>query len=240
MWFALAALAAEPAPPAVARCGVLLPRYTVDGKPLAAGTAFPVKVGNRIVLVTAHDVFGPNGGLPAQLAPTDVIAKVQSATAFDAADAKTECGRATRALLVADAAPSGGGNDASRDVAVLEALVVTDVTRIENVGKAELAPLAFAGAAPKVGDAVWVAFPEGGAPVQAAKVVEVAPGFLFYEFGNRDLKLAGSVGAPVLDAAGAVVGMAVGLGKMADGALIGSAVPLDPLKQRVIAAASLP
>jgi hypothetical protein len=90
-----------------------------------------------------------------------------------------------------------------------------------------------------VGDPVWVAAALEGQPgsLWQAKVVEISPGFLFFEYTNRELKLDGTTGAPVLDAAGAVVGLNVGFGKLEDGALIGSAAPLAALKQRVESAA---
>jgi hypothetical protein len=76
--------------------------------------------------------------------------------------------------------------------------------------------------------------------VQPAKVVEIAPGSVYVEYTNRDLDVAGSVGAPLLDASGAVVGLNIGSGKMPDGALIGSAVPLPALRDRLTAALATP
>lgn len=229
------ALAADPAPP---QCSVLFPRYTIDGNNVEGGGAmFALKVGDKTALVTAHDVFGPVSGLPAQLGPDEVVARVTSLTAF-ATDGRTECGRSTKAKKVEGAAPPAKG-DATKDVAVFEPVVLGGLDAARLTAKA-LAPLALAAAAPKVGDTAWLAYPIAGVAVQPAKVVEVAAGVVYLEFVNKDLDVRGTLGSPILDATGAVVGMSVGFGKMPDGTLVGSAVPHAALKDRVTAALATP
>lgn len=228
------AAAADPVAPA---CSVLVPRYTVDGKLATMGAMFAVKVGEQTALVTAHDLFGPNGGLPAQLGPDEVVARVPSLTAYDV-DRRTECGRSTHALKVEGAVAATGG-DASHDVAVFQPVLASGL-EADRVMSRSFAPLPLATAVPKVGDAVWLAFPVGGVPVQAAKVVELLPGAMYLEYADKDLDVGGTVGAPILDASGAVVGMSVGYGKMSDGALIGTNVPLPALRDRVTSALAKP
>jgi hypothetical protein len=233
------ARAQAPAPPTLAPCTVLHPTFTIDGKNMSFGTMFAVKVADKPVLVTAHDLFSPNGGLPAQLAPADIPKKVTALSARDAFAPTVTCARSQKALVVADAAPMGAGVDASRDVAVFSVFTDAGLGGLQAVQQVPLTALPFAAKAPKVGDPVWVAAALEGQPgsLWQAKVVEISPGFLFFEYTNRELKLDGTTGAPVLDAAGAVVGLNVGFGKMEDGALIGSAAPLAALKQRVESAA---
>lgn len=235
-----AALAEPPAPPALKPCTILQPTYTIDGKNASFGTMFAVAVGGQSVLVTAHDLFSPNGGLPAQLSPAEVVSKVTALTAKDALAPTVTCARSNKALEVKDAAPMGGDAGASRDVAVFSVLVDTSISRLQAVEQVPLAPLSFAARAPKVGETVWLASPVDGqkGSMWQAKVVEISPNFLFFEYANRDLVLNGTTGAPILDSSGAVVGLNVGFGKMDDGALIGSAAPYAALKQRVEAAAA--
>jgi hypothetical protein len=229
------AFAADPVAP---QCSVLIPRYTIDGKNVEGGGAmFALKVGDKTALVTPHDVFGPNGGMPAQLGPDEIVARVTALTAYDV-DGRTECGRSTKALKVEGAAPSLKG-DSSKDVAVFQPVVVGGLDAARLTAKT-FAPLPLAAAAPKVGDPAWLAYPVAGVAVQPAKVVEIQPGAMYVEYTNKDLDVRGTLGAPILDASGAVIGMNVGFGKMPDGTLVGSAVPQAALKDRVTAALAAP
>jgi hypothetical protein len=238
---ALVAHAETPAPadgPALAACTVLQPTYTVDGKNVSVGTMFATKVGEREVLVTAHSLFGPAGGLPAQLSADEVVAKVTAVTARDALTPTTSCALSVKALKVAEAAPMGKGG-AGFDVAVFEIDRGTGPNRLKAVAPTPLAVLRLAESAPGVGDRVWVlATAEGATGAKAgAKVVQADDKSLYFEYDDRERQLAGTTGAAVVDAAGAVVGVNVGGGKMPDdGSLIGSAVPLGALKARLTAA----
>lgn len=238
--FALVSSASAQAPaPTLKPCSVLTPTYTIDGKNPSFGRMFAVVASGKQVLVTAHDLFSPNGGLAAQIAPADLKSKVTAVVARDAFATNNVCARSSAALVVTDAAPMGGGVEAGRDVAAFS-VAETSLTGLSAVQQVPLAPLAFAAKAPKVGDPVWLASPVEGqqASLYPGKVVEISAGFLFFEYTDRSLNLIGTSGAPILDASGAVVGMNVGFGKMEDGALIGSAAPLGALKQRLEAAAA--
>jgi hypothetical protein len=232
--------AATPAPgPTLAPCTVLQPTYTIDGKNVAIGTMFATKVGERQVLVTAHSLFGPASGLPAQLSADDVVAKVTAATARDALKTTTECARTKKALKVADAAPMDKGV-AAQDVAVFEVDLGSGPNRLQAVTPTPLGVLALADKAPKVDEPVWVlAVVDGGEGGKwPAKVVQADANSLYFQYDDASLALAGTTGAAVVNAAGAVVGLNVGGGTMPDdGSLIGSAVPLGALKQRITAAA---
>lgn len=238
MWLVLSSVALAQTAPTVAPCSVLEPRFTVDGKSVAAGKMFALKVGEKTLLLTAHHLLGPNGGLPAQLGPDEVVAKVASVGLTDASDGKTSCGRSVKALKVAGAAPMAGG-DASTDLAVFVPAPVETKDRLTTTA---LAPLALAAAAPKVGDPVWLASRVQGREgmAWAAKVVEVQANALYLEYADKELDLTATSGAPILDAKGAVVGLNLGGGKMDDGALIGAASPVGALKSRVETAAATP
>jgi hypothetical protein len=194
------ALADPAAPPTVAPCSVMRARYTVDGKPSSPGLLLTaLRVGDKVALVTPHAVFGPNAGMAAQLGPDEVVARVTGLTAFDL-DGATECGRSVKAAKVEGAAPSTPA-DASHDVAVFRPQVDSGLQASRVMAKT-FAPFPLSTALPKVGDAVWVAFPTGGAAVQAAKVGDLGATAMYVEYTSRDLDLAGSVGAPILDASG--------------------------------------
>lgn len=237
-----AGFAAAQSPPVPAPCSMLQPTFTVDGKEMAAGSMFPLKVGEQTVLVTAFHLFGPVGGLAAPIPAADLPAKVTNLIARDAASPRTECARSSRVLPLPDAAPMGGGNDGAKDVAVFAPTVAAGLDRLHAVAPVALAPRVLATAAPRVGDPVWLASKVAGKEGAAwsAKLVEVTPGFLFFEYVDRDLDLAGTNGAALIDATGAVVGLNLGGGKMEDGALIGSASPAAAVLARVSAALKSP
>lgn len=256
MLFVLAAtaLAATPAPapapaapapaattggPTVPACQVVSPAYTVDGKPLTTGLAFAMKIGDKQILVTAHSMFGPSGGLAEQIPAAQLAGRVTALTARDAFTTSTICGRTTKVLPVADAAPLGQSADASRDLAVFEVPAATGYDATSAVTHA-LAPLAFSAKATKVGDRVFVLAPVNGKPGLSswpAKVVQVDAGYLFFQYDDNTLDLAGTTGAPVVDAAGGLLGVNLSVGKMDDGSLIGGATPPAATKQRIEAAA---
>lgn len=238
---ALAAVLAHaqtpPAAPTLAPCTILQPTFTIDAKNLSFGTMFAVKVGEVPVLVTAHSLFSASNGLPAQITADQLPTKVTAVTARDLAvmsGPAPECARSGKVLKVADAAPMAKG-DGSKDVAVFAVTVASGLDRLSAVAPVPLSTLAFATKAPKAGDSVWLGARINGKDgvLWPAKVVEVAPNSLYFEYTDKTLDLAGTIGAPLLDATGAVVGMNLGFGKMEDGALIGSASPLAALKQRV-------
>ncbi|MEZ4235828.1 MAG: hypothetical protein R3F59_06635 [Myxococcota bacterium] len=233
--------APAPAPSAdgLAPCTVLLPTFTANGKNVTAGTMFATKVGDREVLVTAHSVFGPGGGLPAQLSPDQVVQQVTAATAYDSLSPKVTCARTRQALKVADAAP-GSGNDTSKDVAVFAVDHGEGPNRLSAVAPVPLTTLPLAAQPAKLDEDVWLLAAVNGKTggKWAAKVVQATDTTLFIEYTDRSLDLAGTVGAAIVNAKGEVVGLNVGSGKMDDGALIGSATPLAPLKKRITEAAA--
>jgi hypothetical protein len=227
---------AAPAGPTVAPCTVFAPTYTIDGQnPPQAGSMFAVKVGEKTVLVTSFSIFGPGGGLSAQLPAAKLGEHVTAVTAKDAFDA-TVCGKSTKALPLPDAVPFGQGHDMTKDIAVFD-LAPADYNAQANA--VPIATLAFAAKAPKVGDKVWLLASLKGQTAKAfpAKVVQSDAGYVFFQLDDGTLDLAGTPGAPVVDATGALIGVDVAGQKMQDGALIGGATPLATTKSRIETAA---
>lgn len=234
------ALAETPAVPEVPACTVMVPILTVDAIPKDVGMMFATQVGERRVFVTAHSLFGPAGGFAAPIPASELSVRVAKVAARDAFETKTQCGFSPGVLAVPDAVPMGGGNDGSKDVAVFA--VGTPATKKEQKAAAENPPLhllSFAATAPAVGDVVYVLAPHAGKTerVTPGKVVEAGAGTVYFQYDDPAVDVTGTVGAPVVNVAGEVVGLNLGAGKMEDGALIGAASPLGPLRERVEKAA---
>ena len=229
---------AAPAGPTVAPCTVFAPVYTIDGKnPPQAGSMFAVKVGAKTVLVTSFSMFGPAGGQAAQI-PADKLAEhVTAVSALDAFAPTTVCGRSTKVLSMADAAPFGQGHDMTKDIAAFE---MADPDLASMATAVPVSALTFAAAAPTVGDPVYLLAKlknQTTAKAFSAKIVQSDAGYVFFQFDDATLDLAGTPGAPLVDAKGALLGVDVAGQKMQDGALIGGATPLATTRSRLEAAA---
>src|SRR5688572_4960680 len=235
MWFVFAGVvaAAEPTPPTVPPCAVLRPLYTIDGRNVAAGTMFVTKIDDKVVLVTAHHLFGPPGGLPAQVAAADLPTHVTALTARDAITSAV-CGRSQRTLVVADAAPMDK-EQSEHDVAAFLPAQSSGMDSIALGAGTGFAVLPLATKTPAEGDRVWLAAPVQGKTglLHPAKIVAVEQGALYYTFDDPKTDLTSTNGAPILDASGGVVGMALGGGTMPDGLLVGNANGAGSLKKRI-------
>jgi hypothetical protein len=232
--FASVALAEQPAAPEVAEGFVLRPAFFTETGSFLAGTAFAVQEGDRTVVLTAYHLFGPAGGLPAEVPPAEVGKLVREVLLRDAWTDKV-VGRTERALLLEDAAPLH--TDASRDLVVFPLVKVDPSDVSARLAAAKLRPGKLATTAPKVGDPVYVAAEASG--VRAAErtfratLVEVGEGSLYYQLEAGDLDMTGMSGAPVLAADGSILGMHLGGGAMEDGALIGVANPASRIRARI-------
>ncbi len=230
---AVPAVAAEP--PKVEECMLVTPMIRVGDQTASAGAGFLVSDGERTLLLTSHQVVGPAGGLEQQVAAADLHSGFVRAVTHDAFDPTKECARADQVLGI-EAAPRGD-TSAAADVAAF--VLVDKKSALGSVGKTQgtLHPAKLASAMPKVDEAVYlVAKSAGEARVLKGKVGQVTEGFLFYEFEGTP-ELVGSVGGPVLNAAGEVVGIHVGIGKFEDGTLFGSANPMPAVKKALAAKA---
>lgn len=179
------------------------PTFELKAQPLSAGTAFLMETGvakKPVVLVTAHHLLGPMGGLPTELAWNEVPTAVKRATCKRISDgAQTWIG--TPLAIPGAASFNNQTSEGLRDIALLTVQ-----------GNAGVKPLKLAAGLPKVGDPVWlVAQLASGAPPDKllfkATVVRVQDLALNYlvEDPEGTFELRATSGAPVVDARGEVV-----------------------------------
>jgi hypothetical protein len=229
----LAFAAAPPVAPTIPEGFVARPAIvTAEGKRYESGTAFFVDIGGQRFAMTAHSLFGPAGGLPAQLTPAELPTKIKEVKLSEAWT-KAALSPAAAPLTLPGVRPME--KDASGDFAMmlLPAGLVSG-----NVAPTAGRPLAAANA--KVGDTVWVAAPLLDGPelslhAHQATVVQVDKSWLIYEYKEPGLNLVATTGAPVLDKDGNVVGLNLG-GGQDQGKLYGSAAPVDAFRATVTAA----
>ena len=119
----------------------------------------------------------------------------------------------------------------SNDLLILPAVEASGLDRLQSANKPTLRKLKLAVAAPVNGDTIWLAarVGESEARLHQATVVQIDGDWMFFEYA-AELDLAATSGAPVLNAAGEVVGLNLGGGKMPDGKFVGSANPVTALR----------
>jgi len=190
---------AVPAPP---RNTVCRPTFTTTAAPFGAGTAFVCDYpeAKTQLLITAHHLFGPAGGLPAKVAWNEMSAKIKQVDAVSLHDPAIHF--VSSKVVQIDGARATDSTGVKDDIAVFALPEARD-----------RAALKLADKAPKVGDQVWLY----GAQADS-KVIELIPATvtmssdeeLDYAFGVPALKLRATSGAPVLDADGNVVAINLG------------------------------
>ena len=203
---------------------VVRPEFLVQGQPLAAGTAFAAKWEGeaRPILLTALHLFGPAGGLNFALAGEQLPGAVASVTLRDLAT-DAEIGRGGSAILLRGCYPLG--RDAAGDVAAF--WLTPDV---------RLSPVPLARELPNSGHRVWLAgqtIDAPNAPQQlfAATVSEANQTRLVYVFDRR-IELQATSGAPVVNAAGELVGIHLGGGEQL-GKSMGIANPVTSIREKL-------
>lgn len=190
-------------PPALpVRSLVLHPSFVGKSGPFAAGTAVPVRAPGApsgVVVLSCHHIFGPMGGLGADVPASDLPAFIQKATVTDQDGKAFTLGPA---LPVAHARTfTVTTRDASGDVSVFQA-------------PAELAPhaLELAPALPQKDERVWLlARVEGQTELMwPATVFYVTDSFLVYQFDSTTISFRATSGAPVVNAKGQLVAINLG------------------------------
>ena len=236
-----AAPAAAPAPvaaaPEIAVGSVLRPAFTLtDGNTYEAGTAFAADLAGETVILTAHHLFGPVGGLPTQLGADELPGAVKRARFVDAWT-NQKVGMDTTPVRVPGA--HAMAQDAAGDLALFRLPASFD--RISAGNQAPFHALPLAAADPKLGDPVWLAAEVLGstARLHEAKVVEIKPTFLFIEYAGAPLDLTATSGAPIVNAAGEVVGISLG-GGLDNGKTIGAAGPVSSIRKNLSEATKAP
>lgn len=210
---------AAPAAPALPEGVLVRPAFRTAEQSFAAGTAFFVTLADgRVLGLTAHHLFGPRGGLGAELPSRALPTAV---TGVRVAEPGQRRGQDVGPMLALEGAGHPTGElDASPDLAAF------------------LAPAAFAPRAlplaerePRAGEVVWLVAVDGArATPHRARVTAATPRLLLYTLDDASLQLEASSGSPVVDAHGAVVGVHVGL-EPRDGALTGAANPVGNVRR---------
>mgnify|MGYP003339376227 CR=1 FL=1 len=182
-------------------------------------------------VLTAYQLFGPPGGLPAAIPADQMATQVKSGRMMDAFS-KQSVG--TDLVTVNVPGAHAMSSDAAGDLALFRAPVSLD--RLGSGNSIPFHGLPLAAADPKNGDIVWMAGPVEGdtAPLHAAHIVEVKPGFLFYAFDGT-VNLLATSGSPLLNSKGEVVGIHLG-GGVSDGQTIGAAGPVSTVRKNLAAA----
>ncbi|MBX3157766.1 MAG: trypsin-like peptidase domain-containing protein [Deltaproteobacteria bacterium] len=210
---------ADPAPapapaPKAHPHAVLRPEFTVDGDPLAAGTAFLIKEGAATLLVTAHHLFGPAGGLDHELTWDELPRRVTAvrATSLDDPGVTIRGG----SPLAVTGAVGLSEQHLGGDVAVFP---------IPDAGPART--LELADGPPRVGSSVTLLARVIGktGTRHGAKVVEVGEEHIAYELDEPG-ELRATSGAPVVDADERVVAINVSGGEI-DGKRINFGVSIS-------------
>jgi hypothetical protein len=215
VFLSIGAAAAAAEPPKGVVDAICRPTFELKDQPLSAGTAFLMETGvekQPVVLVTAHHLLGPMGGLSAEVAWSDVPKAVKRATCKSVNNAaQTWIGMP---LAIPGAASfNNQTKDGLRDIALLTLQ-----------GKPTVQPLKLAATQPKVGAPVWlVAQLISGAPKEKllfkAKVALVKDLALNYvvEDPEGTFDLRATSGAPIVNERGEVVAINIAGSRVADG-----------------------
>jgi hypothetical protein len=185
-----------------AQAAICRPELTVDDQLYRAGTAF-ILDGPRRLLVTAQHLFGEPGGLNEEIRWQDMPTR---ATSVRCRQLKGKGEWTTGAALAIDGAHaiSETSNGEFKDIAAFPL-----------TGQAAGVPgLTLGETEPATGSKVWlVAQIKGGNPevlLHRATVVGQEQGALIYAFDDKRIELQATSGAPVVDAAGKLVGINLG------------------------------
>jgi hypothetical protein len=179
----------------------------MDEGSFSAGTAFVCEYpdSSRQLLITAHHLFGPGGGLDSEIPWNQLNQVIKLTVGLSMHDASVHL-VSKKALLIPGARPldKKGLND---DIAAFE--LDYDKTR---------STLKLSKDAPKVGERVWLYGRQIGSSfveLIPCTVINSSPKQLDYSVDRKPFELCATSGAPVLNAEGQVV--AVNIGGRQDG-----------------------
>lgn len=196
---------------------ICLPSFQLATGPNDADTAFilenPTKSAEKLLL-TAHHLFGPDGGIEPQI----------SWSALPSAVSGVKC----ESLLQPSWQLSAGQPFAIKNAKSYAEEGPRKDLAIFPLKKAPQTGLKLASTNPKVDDVVWLVARarSGAAPtvlLHKARVLSSDQNELVYAYENSALGLAGSSGAPVVNELGEVVGVNFGGGKNQIGERLGFA-----------------
>ncbi len=217
-------------PPPFIVHSVCAPSFDTASGTLSAGTAFvlraPSKGKRSEVLVTAHHLFGPAGGLQQNITWTDLPSFVRSVRC-ESLENSTKVLRAGRALRIVGAhAYSEPG----------EALDVAAFTMASGSSDG----LDLASSRPNVGQQIWllarvVSGESFTKLLHPARVVSIDDQWVRFEYQNARLTLQATSGAPIVDVDGRVVAINIG-GISNAGRLVGIGLSASIVQRAIVGA----
>ncbi len=192
-------------PPSIKLNTLFKPEFTVDGHQYKAGHLFAVNDRREIYLVTAHHLFGPAGDLERQYSSQEIASSSVSVNGLERIN--EEMSIVSDDYLVVENATVMAGKKADKDITIFQ--YTGSELKIADT-------LDLASSTVKVGDTVWLyaklkGHQEGDAFLHPATVTDMADDRLMYKFSSRFFDVRATSGAPVLNSAGDVVGMNVGI-----------------------------
>jgi hypothetical protein len=202
------------------------PEFVTTAGEQAAGTASVVKLkdGTQSYIVSARHLLGPEGGFKTQTAASDVPTFVKSIRIKSFAGGERDYD--VTGLLVPTKRLKADGGEPMDDMAVYQ----------NNDSAAQSQAGVLTDKVPAVGEPVWcIARVRGGVPegqIIQSGVVKSNEKWIVFQFDNDKIITAGASGAPVLNAAGEVVGVYSGHSQR-DGHMLGFVIPA-PLIATVI------
>ena len=227
---ALAALWALPvhaqngpaAEPKFSKAFVGCPEFDTAAGRQSSGTAFLAKDGNQTFLLTVRHLLGPDGGFK-ELTPQDKVPSFVKSVRLQPLGGDGSKNYKVSGLTVP---PEPDSKEPGYDLAVFKCAGAFPSDAAE-----------FAAEKPALGETVWVvARVRGGVKkgqiMHPAKVTENGDRWLVCEFDNPDIVTNGASGAPVLNAAGKVVGIYSGHGANA-GKVEAFAIPTSLVLQAI-------
>jgi len=194
--------------PPVPENSIFRPKFETTVGTFEAGTAFICRIGvdRKLFLITAHHLFGLNGGFLRQYGWDELPKLVKHVRALSITDRKKKVW--SRAVIPIQGARAGRGVRVSNDLA---AFLIDDP---RDLGVLELAYFD-----PNPGTTVWLHAeiidrgPEKGL-LHAATVVRAGRDSIVYEFHDSKLNLRATSGAPILNKGGKVVALNAGAGRI--------------------------
>jgi len=194
------------------------PEFDTTAGQQSAGTASVVKLegGTQSYIVSARHLLGPDGGFATQTPADQVPAFVQSIR-IESFSGGSHHYNVTGLLVPTNRLKADGG-DPVDDMAIYQ----------NHDADPQDQAVALADRVPAVGTPVWVvARVRGGVPegqIMQSGVVKWNDKWLVMQFDNDNIITAGASGAPVLNAAGEVVGVYSGHSKE-NGHVLGFIIP---------------